>query len=36
MWKPWMVCIALLMGVSAAAFDGGGLDQVGADPKDRQ
>ncbi len=31
-----MVCIALLMGVSAAAFDGGGLDQVGADPTDRQ
>ena len=24
------------MGVSAAAFDGGGLDQGGADPMDRQ
>ena len=30
------VLTALLMGVSAAAFDGGGLDQGGADPMDRQ
>ena len=30
-----MVCIALLMGVSVAAFDGGGLDKVGDDPTDR-
>ena len=36
MWKPWIVCIALLMGASAAAFDGGGLDQVGVDQTDRQ
>ena len=36
MWKPWTFCFALLMGVSAAAFDGGGLDQGGADPMDRQ
>ena len=31
-----MFCIALLMGASAAAFDGGGFDQAGADPSDRQ
>ena len=31
-----MFCIALLMGASAAAFDGGGLDQVDDDQTDRQ
>ena len=36
MWKPLMFCIALLMGASAAAFDGGGFDQVGVDQTDRQ
>ena len=36
MWKPLMFFIALLMGASAAAFDGGGFDQVGADPTDPQ
>ena len=31
-----MFCIALLMGASAAAFDGGGFDQVDDDQTDRQ
>jgi hypothetical protein len=33
---PLMFCIALLMGASAAAFDGGGFDQVDDDQTDRQ
>ena len=36
MWKPWIFCVSLLIGASAAAFDGGGLDQVGVDQMDRQ
>ena len=36
MWKSWTFCITLLIGASAAAFDGGGLDQVGVDQMDRQ